>query len=222
MPTSWMTGTQRSYLYMWTRGFAHFKSCTERLFFFSWNSHLSSSFFCLSQILTVHLRASGEIPRLLNLGTGQSCRADVMSVPNKAIWQQRNKSKNGPENKQLNSDYTHCLEPPLREAVSFHLCIEWTAFRSAAIATGASLPKKNTGFKSIWTFDFYQPNSLKRGRWHRLAFRLWIKVRVAPLTLRIFKPKVTLKLRFSPPWLERTRQASETKPGQVQQRRVKK
>lgn len=79
-------------------------------------------------------------PEAIKLRAGQSCCADVTSVPNKPIWQSQNNAKNGEKKiKQINSDYTHCLEPPLRGAFSFHLSVEWTTFRGTAIATGASL-----------------------------------------------------------------------------------
>lgn len=76
------------------------------------------------------------------------------------------------------------------------------------------------GFKSIWTFNIYQPISLcwkkkERQRCHRLAFRLrvWIKVLVAPWPCKCLN-KGDLKLRFTP-WLKRTCKLQKQNQGKL-------
>lgn len=154
MPTSWMRGAEWSYLYMWTRGFAHLNPVWESLFFFFMRICLFSSLF---QILTVHLRVSRGFLRLLNSEQVRvAAQMSWVSLINqfgssKIMLKMGNKI-----NKQTAITPTawshHYVE---------HFPFIWTS--SGPVSEARPSPQglhSKMGFKSIWTFNFYQSISL--------------------------------------------------------------
>lgn len=73
------------------------KSRTGKLVFFF--MRILSFFFLPLPNLDSAPSCQTRIPEAIKLGAGQSCCADVMSVPNKPIWRQQNDAKNGKINK---------------------------------------------------------------------------------------------------------------------------